>query len=71
MESGLVDEEQMYLDMEISNIESNVTMSVETFKMCSENATMIFNDNFQKFQATIQACTAIWSWLRFLNRSAM
>lgn len=59
MESGLVDEEQSYLDMEISNIESNVTMSTDTFKMCSENATMIFNDNFQKFQATIQACTAI------------
>lgn len=59
MESGLVDEEQMYLDMEISNIESNVTMSTDTFKMCSENATMIFNDNFSKFQATIQACTAI------------
>lgn len=59
MESGLVDEEKTYLEMEISSIEANVTMSVDTLKTCSENATMIFNDSFERFQTTIQACTAV------------
>lgn len=59
MESTLRDDEKMYLEMEIANIQANITMSTDTFKSCTDNVTMIFNESFQKFQDVINACTAV------------
>lgn len=71
METNLLDAEKTYLEGEMANIQANVTMSSETFQMCSDNVTIIFNENFLKFQDIVNACTAVWSWARLLNRRFM
>jgi hypothetical protein len=54
-----VSEDQTYLTEELSNIETTVRMSAETFAECSTNVTVIFDASFEKLKTAIQACVAV------------
>lgn len=59
MESTIKGEEISYVEGELTVMQSNVTMSTETFKMCSTNVTMMFDVEFAKLQTGVDACMAI------------
>lgn len=54
-----IGDDKQYLIEEIGNIETTVKDSAEAFLKCSDNVTVIFNENFEKFQKAVQACTAV------------
>lgn len=52
-----VDEEKAYLNDELSNIESTVRMSSDSFEECSRNVITVFDSDFEKFQTSVRVST--------------
>lgn len=59
MAGPLVEEEKAYIEGELMNIQSNMTMSTETFTMCNANITTQFDVKFEKLKTDVMACMAI------------
>lgn len=59
LETTTLEDEKNYLETEMTNIQTSIATSMDTFQSCTTNITTIFEDKFLVFQTTIKACMAV------------